>query len=99
MPLHNDAETIEVIREHNTHVLRYCAWALRRIDLELGADISGEPILRDEMFHHARIVAIIEGARGSRAIGIKAHEEIIPRFLREAEDEGWKPRFEGADEP
>lgn len=98
MARRNDAETVEAILGHSTHVLRYCAWALRRIELQLGADISGEHILRDEMFHHARIVAIIEGARGSRAPGIRAHEEIIPRFLREADAEVWRPQFEDSTE-
>jgi hypothetical protein len=87
----DQAGAVALIREHCDNGIRYYTWALKRMPFipEQAGHVQHVESLRSALAH---VLAFIEGAADERS-AMLARPEIIERYERAVEDEGWEPPF------
>jgi hypothetical protein len=85
-------EALERIRAHCDLGIRYYTWALKRMP-SIPAQAGHVPTIENRRFAMAQVLAYVEGATDDLTATIAARDEMVPRYAKAVEEEGWEPSF------
>ena len=95
LPVDEAREALERIRAHCDNGIRYYTWALKRMP-SIPAQAGHVPFIENRRFAMAVVLAFVEGATDEQTATIAARDEIVPRYAKAVEEEGWEPSFGSA---